>query len=132
MTDGKGRWTQTVAIGRAVVLVVIVLGVLQGLASYLLLQDSLHQYRRAQWLVDLNRASHQLFLAADFLEREGTQTRLLLVRSQPPGRYEAPELQRLRQQGDRALAEALHSVEVLEGTRDRANLVAIRQRYDHL
>ncbi|SMF29715.1 ATP-binding protein [Pseudogulbenkiania subflava] len=132
MTDGKGRWTQTVAIGRAVVLVVIVLGVLQGLASYLLLQDSLHQYRRAQWLDDLNRASHQLFLAADFLEREGAQTRILLVRAQPPGRYELPELQRLRQQGDRALAEALHRVEMLEGTKDRANLAAIRQRYDHL
>ena len=132
MTDGKGRWTQTVSIGRAVVLVVIVLGVLQGLASYLLIQDSLHQYRRAEWLSDLNRASHQLFLAADYLEREGAQTRILLARPQPPGRYERPELQRLRQQGDRALAEALQNVEALEGERDRANLAAIRQRHAHL
>ncbi|MBI3146481.1 MAG: response regulator [Pseudogulbenkiania sp.] len=134
MLGGKeaGRWGQTVSIGRAVVLVVIVLGVLQGLASYLLIRDSLQQHRRAEWLSELNRSSHQLFLAADYLERESSRIRILLARPQPIGRYELPELQRLRRQGDRALVQALQSVEALDGERERANLVAIRQRHTHL
>ncbi|WP_024304490.1 ATP-binding protein [Pseudogulbenkiania sp. MAI-1] len=132
MKDAKGRWTQTVSIGRAVVLVVIVLGVLQGLASYLLIRDSFRQYHRAEWLSDLNRSSQQLFLAADYLERESSSTRLLLTRPQPPGRYELPELQRLRQEGDQALILALQGVDKLDKGRDQATLAAIRQRHAHL
>ena len=98
---------QTSAIGRAAILTVVLLGVIQLVASALLIRSGYQGYQRAVEHEQLNQANQQLFLAAQALARESDQTLGLLSGARSPSEVELANLQPLRQEADQLLGSAL-------------------------
>jgi len=128
---------QTRSIGRAVIGIVVGLCVILVLIFGILLNDSFKQHRLATRLEQLNQSSSLLYTAADLIQQENTQTRVLLSRETAPSAQELAQLKALRQRNASALRLGLARIDAIELREAGAkvsqavdNLQQVRQEVD--
>lgn len=98
--------SQGLSISRAVVAIVLLLGVIQIGWVVQLLVSSWDSYQRALQMEQVNEISRLLLTASDRLRRESILSRQWLSQSQAPSSAARMQLQQLRQDGDRWMQQA--------------------------
>ncbi|GHD72286.1 ATP-binding protein [Vogesella fluminis] len=123
---------QTAGIGQAVILIVVILGSLQLVASGLLIRSGVFNYRQASQHAMLNAANLDVFMLASAINRENQLQLGLLAQARPASRHERTELQQARISTDQRLHIALQRLsQPQEGDRNAA-LLQLQQRQPHL
>ena len=123
---------QTAGIGQAVILIVVILGSLQLVASGLLIRSGVFNYRQASQHATLNAANLDVFLLASAINRE-TQLQLgLLALTRPASRRESAELQQARSATDQRLQIALRRLARPLADDSNAALLQLQERQPHL
>ncbi|WP_374553893.1 ATP-binding protein [Aquitalea pelogenes] len=103
----NNKTSQTLSIGRAVIAIVVLLGVFQIGWVTRLLAASWQHYQQAVELADVHQISSKFYTAADLLRREAILGRGLLYRNTPPYPSERSALALLRMQSDSWMQQAL-------------------------
>ncbi|MBV8678921.1 MAG: response regulator [Aquitalea sp.] len=116
MANISSKASQTLSIGRAVIAIVVLLGVFQIGWVARLLSASWEHYQQAVTLDEIHQVQTKLYTAADLLRREAILSRGLLSRNYPPYPQERSQLELLRSQADTWIAQAL-----ADGQRDVVN-----------
>ncbi|MDN0075802.1 ATP-binding protein [Crenobacter sp. SG2303] len=128
---------QTRSIGRAVIGIVVGLCIILVLIFGILLSDSFKQHRLVARLEQLNQSSSLLYTAADLIQQENTQTRVLLSREVAPSAKELAHLEALQQRNASILRLGLARIDAAELREAGAkvsqavdNLQRVRQEVD--
>jgi hypothetical protein len=103
----NNKTSQTLSIGRAVIAIVVLLGIFQIGWVTRLLAASWQHYQQAVELAEVHQISSKFYTAADLLRREAILGRGLLYRNTPPYPSERSALALLRMQADSWMAQAL-------------------------
>ncbi|WP_167467178.1 ATP-binding protein [Aquitalea magnusonii] len=107
MANTNNKASQTLAIGRAVIAIVVLLGIFQiGWVARLLLASWQH-YQQAVALSEVHQVRTKFYTAADLLRREAILSRSLLYRNTPPYPKERSQLALLRSQADYWMNQAM-------------------------
>ena len=128
MTTPAVDSNQTSVIGRAIQLIVLLLGALQLLASLLLLSSDYLGYRKAQEHEALNQANQRMFAATRELSREHVLTLELIFSHTPATPAQLAELAAVRQRVDSQFRQLLPDANALRQQRVQAQLDSL-QRY---
>lgn len=115
MKLSRPRQEHIKSIRRAVILIVLLLGVLQTGAILRLLDESWDSYRRARHVAELNRDISALYQAVSAENLESSKLRLLLTAKSPPTPQQQEELKLLARDTDAKFVVALASVPVMTG-----------------
>ncbi|MDC7713935.1 ATP-binding protein [Vogesella sp. LYT5W] len=123
---------QTAGIGQAVILIVVILGSLQLVASGLLIRSGVFNYRQASQHATLNAANLDIFLLASAINRENRLQLGLLALTRPASHRESAELQQARSATDQRLQIALRRLTQPLAEDSNAALLQLQQRLPHL
>ncbi|MDC7691417.1 ATP-binding protein [Vogesella indigofera] len=123
---------QTAGIGQAVILIVVILGSLQLVASGLLIRSGVYNYRQASQHATLNAANLDIFLLASAINRENQLQLGLLALTRPASRRESAELQLARTATDQRLQIALRRLARPLADDSNAALLQLQERQPHL
>ncbi|UGA38248.1 hypothetical protein JOS77_31025 [Chromobacterium haemolyticum] len=116
MKFARPRQDHIKSIRRAVILIVLLLGVLQAMAILRLLNESWDSYRTARHVAELNnRDISALYQAVSSENLESSKLRLLLTAKSPPTPQQREELSWLARNTDAKFSVALASIPVMTG-----------------
>ena len=130
MATISSKASQTLSIGRAVIAIVVLLGVFQIGWVARLLSVSWQHYQQAVALAEVQEIRSKLYTASDLLRREAILSRSLLYRSYPPFPQERSQLLLLRTQADHWMELALAAGQRDVVSEQRAKLAMIQLQLD--
>jgi PAS domain S-box-containing protein len=107
MANTNNKASQTLSIGRAVIAIVVLLGIFQIGWVARLLAASWQHYQQAVALSEVHQIRSKFYTAADLLRREAILSRNLLYRNTPPYPNERSQLALLRSQADYWMSQAM-------------------------
>ena len=123
---------QTSSIGQTVILIVVVLGLLQLVASTLLIRSGLDGYSLAKKHEALNVASLDVFMLGSAFRAENDLQLTLLASPQAPSAQSLSRLATLRQQTDLYLKKAMKRAPGEQGGKVADTLAKFGDRYKNL
>ncbi|WP_052877998.1 PAS domain-containing hybrid sensor histidine kinase/response regulator [Chromobacterium subtsugae] len=134
MLQPKARHSQAMAIGRSVLAIVLLLGILQAGVMVQLQVTAWSEYRQADRLVELNQDSSLLYRFSDIQHQESGQLRALLLGRQPDAATLAAldRLSRLVDERFLAMVTSLHGRDEARTSEKIARLQQLFRQYQQL
>ncbi|AUH51599.1 hypothetical protein CXB49_12610 [Chromobacterium sp. ATCC 53434] len=129
MTEARPRHRQAMAIGRSVLAIVLLLGLLQASVMLQLQWQAWDEYEQAGQLVEQNQDSALMFEFAGLQHQESGQIRMLLLRREPPTAAELAQLDRQARQVDERFLTLITSLHGRDEARVAQRLTQLRQSF---